>query len=50
MLLRSIVRELKEMRDGIGNTSRRGVGSRYSQRQTKSYIVADITLTSLEPI
>lgn len=50
MSLRSIVRELKEMRDGIGNTSRRGVGSRHSQRRTKSHIVPDITLTSLEPI
>jgi hypothetical protein len=50
MSLRSIVRELKEMRDGIGNTSRRGAGSRLSQRRTKSHIVPDITLTSLEPI
>lgn len=50
MSLRSIVRELKEMRDGIGNTSRRGVASRHSQRRTKSHIVPDITLTSLEPI
>ncbi|CAJ2646415.1 tubby-like F-box protein 5-like [Trifolium pratense] len=50
MSLRSIVRELKEMRDGIGNTSRRGAGSRVSQRRTKSHIVPDMTLTSLEPI
>ena len=50
MSLRNIVRELKEMRDGIGNTSRRGARSRLSQRRTKSHIVPDITLTSLEPI
>ncbi|XP_073220201.1 tubby-like F-box protein 2 [Cicer arietinum] len=50
MSLRSIVRELKEMRDGIGNTSRRRVGNRNSQRRTKSHIVPDITLTTLEPV
>ena len=50
MSLRSIVRELKEMRDGIGSTSKRGAGSRHFQRRTKSHIVPDIILTSLEPI
>ncbi|KAI5436437.1 hypothetical protein KIW84_022793 [Lathyrus oleraceus] len=38
------------MRDGIGNTSRRSARSRLSQCQTKSHVVPDITLTSLEPI
>ncbi|KAG2376112.1 Tubby-like F-box protein [Vigna angularis] len=50
MSLKSIVRELKEMRDGIGNMSKRGVESRRWNGRTKSHVAPDITLTSLEPI
>ncbi|KAH1223930.1 Tubby-like F-box protein 5 [Glycine max] len=50
MSLKSIVRELKEMRDGIGSMSRRGVESRRWNGRTKSHVAPDVTLTSLEPI
>ncbi|XP_027360391.1 tubby-like F-box protein 5 [Abrus precatorius] len=50
MSLKSIVRELKEMRDGIGSMSRRGAESRRWHSRTKSHVVPDITLTSIEPI
>nr|KYP66777.1 Tubby-like F-box protein 2 [Cajanus cajan] len=50
MSFKSIVRELKEMRDGIGSISRRGVDSRRWNGRTKSHVAPDITLTSLEPI
>ncbi|XP_019421065.1 PREDICTED: tubby-like F-box protein 5 isoform X2 [Lupinus angustifolius] len=48
MSLKSIVRELKEMRDGIGSISRRRVESRHCHSCTKSHIVPDVT--PLEPI
>ncbi|RDX78818.1 Tubby-like F-box protein 5, partial [Mucuna pruriens] len=50
MSLKSLVRELKEMRDGIGSMSRRGAGSRRWNGRTKSHVAPDVTLTSLEPI
>ncbi|KAJ1415326.1 Tubby-like, C-terminal [Sesbania bispinosa] len=50
MSFKSIVRELKEMRDGIGSTSRRGAGSRHWHSRAKSHIVPDITLAPIEPI
>ncbi|KAK7406711.1 hypothetical protein VNO78_08341 [Psophocarpus tetragonolobus] len=50
MSLKSIVRELKEMRDGIGSMSRRGVESRRWNGRTKSHVAPDVTLTSLELI
>ncbi|CAL0331874.1 unnamed protein product [Lupinus luteus] len=50
MSLKSIVRELKEMRDGIGSISRRRVESRHWHSRTKSHIVPDVTVTPLEPI
>ncbi|KAL5181365.1 Tubby-like F-box protein 5 [Glycine soja] len=50
MSLKSIVRELKEMRDGIGSMSRRGVESRRWNGRTKSHVAPDVILTSLEPI
>ena len=39
MSLKSIVRELKEMRDGIGSMSRRGVESRRWNGRTKCEIL-----------
>lgn len=50
MSLKSIVRELKEMRDGIGSTSRRGAVSRRWHRQAKSHIVPDTSPTPPEPV
>ncbi|XP_061342293.1 tubby-like F-box protein 5 [Gastrolobium bilobum] len=50
MSLKSIVRELKEMRDGIGSISKRGAGSRHWHSRTKSHIVPDVIMTPLEPI
>ncbi|TKY70396.1 Tubby F-box protein 5 [Spatholobus suberectus] len=50
MSLKSIVRELKEMRDGIGSMSRRGAESRRWNSRTKSHVAPDVTLTSIEPI
>lgn len=51
MSFKSIVRELKEMRDGIGSTSRRGgSGSRHWHSRTKSHIVPDVTLAPLEHV
>lgn len=50
MSLKSFVRELKEMRDGIGSTSKRGSVSRHWHSRTKSHIVPDITLNQLEPV
>ncbi|CAL0311494.1 unnamed protein product [Lupinus luteus] len=50
MSLKSIVRELKEMRDGIGSISRRGVESKHWHSRMKSHIVPDVTVTPLENI
>ncbi|KAE9596598.1 putative transcription factor TUBBY family [Lupinus albus] len=50
MSLKSILREFKEMRGGIGSISRRGAQSKHWHSRTKSYIVPDVTVTPLEPI
>ncbi|RZB60971.1 Tubby-like F-box protein 5 isoform B [Glycine soja] len=50
MSLRSIVRELKEMRDGIGSTSKRGAESKHWLSRTKSHVAPDILATPFEPI
>ncbi|XP_042494212.1 tubby-like F-box protein 5 [Macadamia integrifolia] len=41
MSLKSIVRELKEMRDGIGNMSWRGVEGKHAPSRTRSHINSD---------
>lgn len=41
MSFKSIVRELKEMKDGIGNISRRGVESKHWRSRTRSHIAPD---------
>ncbi|KAJ1393373.1 Tubby-like, C-terminal [Sesbania bispinosa] len=50
MSLKSIVRELKEMRDGIGSISKRGVESRHWLGRTKSHVAPDVLVTPFEPI
>lgn len=42
MSFKSIVRELKEMRDGIGNISRRGLEGKHWRSRTRSHIAPDI--------
>ncbi|KAF8405242.1 hypothetical protein HHK36_010143 [Tetracentron sinense] len=41
MSFKSIVRELREMRDGIGNMSRRGVEGKHMHSRTRSHINPD---------
>lgn len=41
MSFKSIVRELKEMKDGIGNISRRGIEGKHWRRRARSYIAPD---------
>ena len=41
MSLKSIVRELREMKDGIGNISRRGAESKRWRSRTRSHIAPD---------
>lgn len=48
--MRSIVRELKEMRDGIGSTSKRGAESKHRLSRTKSHVAPDVLATPFEPI
>ena len=51
MSLKSIVRELKEMRDGIGSISRRGgAESKHWLSRTKFHVAPDIPETPLEPV
>lgn len=50
MSFKSIVRELKEMRDGIGSMSRRSAESKHWHSRTKSHVVPDVTLNPLEPV
>ena len=51
MSLKSIVRELREMKDGMGSMSRRGGDRKYWHRKTRSHIAPDQTpLPLLEPI
>ncbi|XP_015063959.1 tubby-like F-box protein 5 isoform X2 [Solanum pennellii] len=42
MSFKSIVRELREMRDGIGNISRRRVEGRHWRNRTRSHIAPDV--------
>ncbi|XP_009590675.1 tubby-like F-box protein 5 [Nicotiana tomentosiformis] len=42
MSFKSIVRELREMKDGIGNISRRGVEGRHWRNRTRSHIAPDV--------
>lgn len=41
MPFKSIVREFREMREGIGNISRRGVEGRHTHRRAKSHIAPE---------
>ncbi|XP_065851602.1 tubby-like F-box protein 2 [Euphorbia lathyris] len=50
MPLKSFVRELKEMKDGIGNISRRGVEGKHWRGRTRSHIAPDETVAESEPI
>ncbi|KAL4372895.1 hypothetical protein HN51_006885 [Arachis hypogaea] len=50
MSFKSIVRELKEMRDGIGSLSRRSAESKHWHSRVKSHVVPDVTLNPLEPV
>ncbi|KAJ1400293.1 F-box protein [Sesbania bispinosa] len=50
MSMKSIVRELKEIRDGIGSISRRGGESRHWLSRTKSHVAPDVLVTPFEPI
>ncbi|KAL0449926.1 UNVERIFIED_CONTAM: Tubby-like F-box protein 5 [Sesamum latifolium] len=42
MSFKSIVRELKEMKDGIGSMSRRGVEGKHWRSRTRSFIAPDV--------
>lgn len=48
MALKSIVRELMEIKDGIGSKSRRGVEGKHWPNRTRSHIAPDVA--PLEPI
>ncbi|KAM7529704.1 hypothetical protein LguiB_033114 [Lonicera macranthoides] len=48
MSFKSIIRELREMKDGIGNTSKRGVDGKHWRNRTRSHIAPDIA--PFEPI
>ncbi|KAK6150880.1 hypothetical protein DH2020_015812 [Rehmannia glutinosa] len=48
MSFKSIVRELKEMKDGIGSMSRRGVEGKHWRSRTRSFIAPDVA--PFEPI
>ncbi|KAJ8545817.1 hypothetical protein K7X08_018400 [Anisodus acutangulus] len=45
MSFKSIVRELREMKDGIGNISRRGPERKHWSNRTRSHIVPDVALS-----
>lgn len=42
MSFKSIVRELREMGDGIGSLSRRGIEGRHWRNRTRSHIAPDV--------
>lgn len=42
MSFKSIVRELREMKEGIGNISRRGVEGKHWHHRTRSHIAPDV--------
>lgn len=46
MSFKGIVRELREMRDGIGSISRRGIEGRHWRSRTRSHIAPDVALPS----
>ncbi|KAK4393689.1 Tubby-like F-box protein 5 [Sesamum angolense] len=48
MSFKSIVRELKEMKDGIGSMSRRGIEGKHWRSRTRSFIAPDVAPS--EPI
>lgn len=48
MSFKSIVRELREMRDGIGSVSRRGVEGKHWRSRTRSHIAPDVAVS--EPV
>ncbi|GLU13742.1 hypothetical protein SLE2022_303570 [Rubroshorea leprosula] len=50
MPFKSIVRELKELKDGIGSISRRGVDSRRWPCRSKSHVVPDLATTEPEVV
>lgn len=50
MSFKSIIRELKEMKDGIGNRSRRGLEGRHWRSRTRSYIAPDVPPSSDDPV
>ncbi|XP_057421981.1 tubby-like F-box protein 5 [Lotus japonicus] len=50
MSLKSIVREIREMRDGIGSISKRGAEGKHWLRRTKSHIAPDVLVTPYEPV
>uniref|UniRef100_A0A2P2KLW2 Tubby-like F-box protein n=3 Tax=Rhizophora mucronata TaxID=61149 RepID=A0A2P2KLW2_RHIMU len=43
MSLKSFVRELREMKDGLGSISRRGIGGKHWRGRTKTHIAPDET-------
>ncbi|KAI3665454.1 hypothetical protein L6452_44081 [Arctium lappa] len=47
MSFKSIVRELREMRDGIGNISKRGIEGRHWRNRTRSHIAPDVAPSEL---
>lgn len=49
MSLKSIVRDLKEMRDGIG-ISKRGGESKHWLGRTKSHVAPDVLVSPIEPV
>ncbi|KAL2520664.1 Tubby-like F-box protein 2 [Forsythia ovata] len=49
MSFKNIVRELKEMKDGIGSISRRGVEGKHWRSRTRSHIAPDVAAPS-QPI
>lgn len=46
MSFKGIVRELREMRDGLGSISRRGIEGRHWRSRTRSHIAPDVALPS----
>ncbi|KAG6767919.1 hypothetical protein POTOM_026810 [Populus tomentosa] len=50
MSIKSIVRELKEMKDGIGNISRRGLEGKHWRGRARSHIAPDETPAETDQI
>ncbi|XP_027179165.1 tubby-like F-box protein 5 [Coffea eugenioides] len=47
MSFKSIVRELREMKEGIGNISRRGLEGKHWRHRTRSHIAPDVVVSEL---